>query len=79
MRIKAKYDKDGVEIVEDEKEIGKADGVAQDARTAKARQQQAVQDANEAQDRAFRDGTSRTRSGKGVKPGGAYLKSDFDL
>lgn len=77
--LKEKYDKDGIEFVEDEREIGGKDQEAAAGR--KAMQRAAIEAQNDSLERQERDGSTlvKTRSGKGYKPGGTYLKDDNDL
>lgn len=80
--IKKKYDKEGVEIIEDESRIGQTDIEAVDRKKEHLKKLQSIQHRNEAEDWMRRDGSelTRTRSGKGYKPGGGgYLRDDFDL
>ena len=78
-KIKAKYDREGVDVVEDEQQIGQD----MDKTKQKLIHQKNIQIDNEEREKAVRDGTNlvRTRSGKGYKPGGsaAYLQDDLDI
>lgn len=79
--LKKKYDKEGVQVIENLSEIGKQDeGYVQRQKTV---QEEEIFKRNheEAMELVRRDGTqlTKTKSGKGYKPGGSYMRDSPDL
>lgn len=79
-KMKANYDKEGVDVIENEGQIGQDDRVSTNIRNLggiKERVQAAEHDAADAQ---RRDGSQLTRTKRGgYKPGGSYGQTDHDL
>jgi len=79
--MKEQYDKEGVEVIDNEGQIGQNDPGLLDIQQKQMMKAKFIDDQNEQAAKERSDGStlSRTRSGKGVKPGGSHSRSDYDL
>jgi hypothetical protein len=79
--MKEQYDREGVEVIDNEGQIGQNDPGLLDIQQKQMMKQQAIDDQNEQAAKERSDGStlSRTKSGRGVKPGGSHSRSDYDL
>jgi len=82
-KLKQKYDKEGISVVDDVAQMG--DQHLTENQKRKLHEQTQQQRQSEAYERARDNGTAskslmtRTKSGKGYKPGGAYGRGELDL
>ena len=76
--MKSKYDKDGIEIVEDESQIGAPDLTSSKDRKKLGEMQKQKKDEHDDWERREGSNLVKTRSGRGYKPGSQYMRSDDD-